>query len=104
MTVRLPHEHKTHIAHLYAHENASSEDIARQYTVSQRTVQRVLLEMGVARTPKRTEKITTPVIEQPAQLELPIEMYPELTWYERSIGVLKRTINKLSQSYDRFAK
>ena len=63
MTVKIvPFEHKTHIAHLYAHENMSTDDIAKQYSVSPRTINRVLVEMGVAKTPRRKPKEQPPVV------------------------------------------
>lgn len=101
MTVRLPIEHKAHIAHLYVHENESTLSIALKYGVSPRTINRVLVEMGVARTPKIKPKATTvaqptPVVEpviEPVQLQ--IEMFPEQSFLQKSVALFKRIIAKL---------
>lgn len=70
MTVKIvPFEHKTYIAHLYAHENAKTDVLAQQYSVSRRTIQRILVEMGVA--PVRQQR---KVPQYTTQTELPITM------------------------------
>lgn len=76
MTVKiLPFEHKSHIAHLYAHENMSTDDIAKMYPVSSRTINRVLVEMGVARTPKRKPKVSAPAQPKEVWVQQPISMF-----------------------------
>lgn len=86
MTVKIiPAEHKSHIAHLYAHENSSSDDITKLYGVSKRTIQRVLVEQGVNRARvRRTKSEEITICETPAKTETPlhIEMI-ELTFMEK---------------------
>lgn len=102
MTVKkIPYEHKAHVAHCYVHENQSTAEIALAYSVSARTINRVLVEMGVARTPRIKPK-PTPVVEatpvvvpvaEPAPLQ--IEMFPEQSFFEKSVALFKRIIAKL---------
>lgn len=69
MTVKCLNETvKTYIAHAYVHENASTDELARFNNVSPRTINRVLVEQGVARTPNRK-----PRTEQSAASVTPVE-------------------------------
>lgn len=99
MTVKiLPFEHKTHIAHLYAHENMGTNEIAKLYSVSSRTINRVLVEMGVARTPKRKPKVTAPVQSKEVWVQQPITMFePTLidkikTFFKPLIEITKKHV------------
>lgn len=95
MTVRLPFEHKTHIAHLYAHENESTLSIALKYGVSPRTINRVLVEMGVARTPRLKPKAIPVALPATEPVQIQIEMFPEQSFLQKSVALFKRIIAKL---------
>ena len=70
MTVRILNAvEKTLVAHQYVHENAKVKNLAVDYKVSRRTINRVLVEMGVA--PIRKPK-AVPLYN--VQAELPITM------------------------------
>lgn len=84
MTVKkIPYEHKAHVAHRYAHENCKTSTLAEEYKVSRRTINRVLVEMGVA--PVRKPK-AVPLYTQ--QVELPITMV-EPTLMDKLSGFFK---------------
>jgi hypothetical protein len=102
MTVKKVNEQeKAMIAHMYAYGSTGSDELALKYGVSRRTINRVLVEMGVART-RRVKPKPTPV-EQPTPVVVPvaepapvqIEMFPEQTFFEKSIALFKRIIAKL---------
>lgn len=83
------------VAHFYVHENESTESLALKYGVSRRTINRVLVEMGVARTPRVKLKSTPVVVPVEQPLPIQIEMFPEQTFFEKSIALFKRIIAKL---------
>ena len=81
MTVKcLPDIDKTEIAQLYASKLMSSDDLAKCYSVSRRTINRVLVEQGVART--RVYKGRT-FVEPVAVEAMPSHHLPELTFWEK---------------------
>lgn len=121
MTVRLLDDvQKRTIAVCYT-DGAGSETLAQFYGVSRRTIQRVLVEQGVARTPSKPDRVQvarfvvtpvtpedvagtpTPVTPTPAaplqqraeNLSMAIEMLPEPSWLEKSIATIKRAVDKL---------
>lgn len=78
---------KMAIAHQYIHENQKTTVLAQQYNVSRRTIQRVLVEMGVQ--PVRVPKpVAVPLYS--VQPELPITMV-EPTFIEK----VKRFFNSI---------
>lgn len=92
MTVKkILFEHKTHIAHRYVHENCKTSTLAQEYKVSRRTINRVLVEMGVA--PVRKSK-AVPLYTQ--QVELPITMV-EPTLMDKVSGFFKSIFGKKQQ-------
>lgn len=99
MTVKKVKElEKPMVAHLYVHENESSDSLALKYGVSRRTINRVLVEMGVARTRRFMPKPIAPVVitaasEQPIPMQ--IEMFPEQSFIQKSVALFKRIIAKL---------
>jgi hypothetical protein len=90
MTVKcLPENEKQEIAELYAAKLCSSDDLAQVYSVSRRTINRVLVEMGVARTRVHKGRTVVEPIEMaspadpgPKPVELHIDMI-ELTFMEK---------------------
>ena len=82
------------VAHFYVHENESTESLALKYGVSARTINRVLVEMGVARTPRAKPK-PTPVVVPIESAQLQIEMFPEQSFFDKSVAMFKRIIAKL---------
>ena len=84
MTVRILTDIQKHvIVHQYCFVKVPVKDLATDYKVSRRTIQRVLVEMGVA--PVRKPK-AVPLYTQ--QTELPITMV-EPTFMEQVKGFFK---------------
>lgn len=100
MTVKCLNDiEKACIAYNYVHAGASSEELAKENNVSPRTINRVLVEKGVARTPKRKPKVipAAPVVPlYTQQVELPITMV-EPTFMEQVKGFFKSIFVKKQQ-------
>jgi hypothetical protein len=92
MTVKcLTEAHKIHIAFSYDAHKHSSSQLSAEYGVSQRTINRVLVEQGVnrVRAPSiKTKPTQSSAVPQPKQLELQIDMI-ELTFAEKVKCLIK---------------
>lgn len=94
MTVKcLPEIDKIEIAQLYASKLMSSDELSKSYSVSRRTINRVLVEQGVART--RVYKGRT-IVEPVAPEAMPDHHLPELTLWEK-IKVFFKVANPFVQ-------
>ena len=92
MTVRIITDIQKHvIVHQYTFMKVKVKDLAADYKVSRRTINRVLVEMGVA--PVRKPK-AVPLYTQ--QTELPITMV-EPTFMEQVKGFFKSIFGKKQQ-------
>jgi hypothetical protein len=92
MTVRIITDIQKHvIVHQYTFMKVKVKDLAQDYKVSRRTINRVLVEMGVA--PVRKPK-AVPLYTQ--QVELPITMV-EPTFMERMKGLFKSIFSMKQQ-------
>lgn len=92
MTVKcVPDQEKQEIAMLYVGKQLSSDELAKAYDVSKRTINRVLVEQGVnrvrhclprgPRAPRDTSQdIIIPETSKPQQMELPITMIESPFW------------------------
>jgi hypothetical protein len=75
MTVKCLEDHeKSEMAQLYAAGLCSSDDLAKAYDVSKRTVNRVMVEQGVNRV--RIYKPSSKPSRAQAEMDLPITMEP----------------------------
>jgi len=92
MTVRILTDVQKHvIVHQYTFVKIKVKDLAADYKVSRRTINRVLVEMGVAPVPKPK---TVPLYTQ--QVELPITMV-EPTLMDKVSGFFKSIFGKKQQ-------
>lgn len=95
MTVRILTDVQKHvIVHQYCFVKVPVKDLATDYKVSRRTINRVLVEMGVA--PVRKPKETPAVPMYSMQPELPITMV-EPTFMEQVKGFFKSIFGKKQQ-------
>ena len=92
MTVKIITEIQKHvIVHQYTFMKVKVKDLAADYKVSRRTINRVLVEMGVAPVPKPK---AVPLYTQ--QVELPITMV-EPTLMDKVSGFFKSIFGKKQQ-------
>lgn len=92
MTVRILTDVQKHvIVHQYTFVKVKVKDLAADYKVSRRTINRVLVEMGVAPVPKPK---VVPLYTQ--QVELPITMV-EPTLMDKVSGFFKSIFGKKQQ-------
>ena len=102
MTVKCLNETtKSYIAHAYVHENASTDDLAKYNHVSTRTINRVLVEMGVARTPNRkprTVQTVAPVpykenwVQKPLNFTKPSLMDNIKSFFQNILDITKKHV------------
>jgi len=98
MTVKcVPDQEKQEIAMLYVGKQMSSDELAKAYDVSKRTINRVLVELGVNRVRHYSPRVQGQDIiidetPEPKQLDLPITMIdqPEPPFWVRLIQSAKR--------------
>ncbi len=91
---------KNVIAQFYSEKTYSTSELAQQYHVSRRTIQRVLVECHVARTPRLVERkpktITAPAVNVlTPEKQIPLQFEPELSFIQKSVQLFKQLIAKL---------
>lgn len=99
---------KNIIAQFYSEKTYTTSELAQQYHVSRRTIQRVLVEQHVARTPKQTERkpktVTAPAVDLlTPEKQIPLQFEPELSFIQKSVQLFKQLIAKLFPTLNRNA-